>query len=236
MRQVDVMDPMVRTGRFSGKRRPDAGQGQGNMLALKTLLQHASISRGIPSFSDRRLASDAPADECRLAAVLAADVVGYTRLMSVNEGRTHRRYKAHRRELIDPTIAKHRGRIVKSTGDGVLVEFTNAQDAMACAIEIQRSMAERNDAEPHEERIVFRIGINHGRIIVESDDIYGDEVNIAVRLQMVAPPGGIAVSAKVAAMTKYIVDMPFEDIGPKQFKDMCRPIHTFQYQCRDCRW
>src|SRR5271166_4991415 len=121
--------------------------------------------------------------ERRLAAILAADVVGYSRLMGVDEEGTLATFTAHRCELIDPKIAEHRGRLVKTTGDGVLVEFASAVDAVRCALEIQRSMTERNAAIPQDRRIEFRIGINVGDVIVEGDDIFGDGVNIAARLE-----------------------------------------------------
>src|SRR5258707_2849742 len=127
--------------------------------------------------------------ERRLAAILAADVAGYSRLMGVDEEGTHARLKAHLRELIDPKVAEHHGRIVKTTGDGALVEFASAVDATRCAVEIQRAMAGRNAAIPEDRRIEFRIGINVGEIIIEGADIYGDGVNIAPRLKGRAKPG-----------------------------------------------
>src|SRR3972149_8364160 len=127
----------------------------------------------------------------RLAAILAADVAGYSRLMGVDEEGTLAALKTHRKELIDPKIAQHRGRIVKTTGDGALVEFASAVDAVRCAMEIQRIMAERNVDIPNDRRIEFRIGINVGDIIIDADDIYGDGVNVAARLEGLAAPGGI---------------------------------------------
>src|SRR6266404_413914 len=130
----------------------------------------------------------------RLAAILAADVAGYSRLMGADEEGTHERLKALRRELVDPKIAEHHGRIVKNTGDGVLVEFASVVDAVRCADEIQRSLAEQNTDVPQDERIEFRIGIHVGDIIIADDDIFGDGVNIAVRLEGIAEPGGICIS------------------------------------------
>ncbi len=130
----------------------------------------------------------------RLTAILAADVAGYSRLMGADEEGTHERLKAHLRELIEPKIAEHRGRIVKNTGDGFLAEFASVVDAVRCAVEVQRGMAERNAAIPPEKRIEFRIGINLGDVIVEGEDIFGDGVNIAARLEALAEPGGICVS------------------------------------------
>ena len=130
----------------------------------------------------------------RLAAILAADIAGYSRLMGVDEEGTLAALKAHRRELIDPKIAEHRGRIVKTTGDGVLIEFGSVVDAVRCAVEIQRAMIERNAAIPEDRRIEFRIGINVGDIIIDGGDIYGDGVNVAARVETLARPGGICLS------------------------------------------
>ena len=132
--------------------------------------------------------------ERRLAAILAADVVGYSRLMSKDEAETLTHLKAHREELIDPEIAEHHGRIVKLMGDGTLVEFASVVDAVECAAAIQRGMAVRNEHEPEDRRIAFRIGVHLGDVIVEGDDIYGDGVNIAARLEGLAEPGGIFIS------------------------------------------
>src|SRR5208282_4374606 len=132
--------------------------------------------------------------ERRLAAILAADVAGYSRLMGVDEEGTLAALKASRREIIDPKIAEHRGRIVKTTGDGALVEFASAVDAVRCAMEIQRVMAVRNADIPESRRVEFRIGINVGDIIIDEGDIYGDGVNIAARIEGIAEPGGISIS------------------------------------------
>ena len=132
--------------------------------------------------------------ERRLAAVLAADVAGYSRLMGVDEEGTLARLKAVRKDLVDPTIASHRGRIVKTTGDGVLIEFASAVDAVRSSLEVQRRMAEQNAALPEDQRIEFRIGIHVGDIIIEDGDILGDGVNIAARLEGIAVPGGICMS------------------------------------------
>lgn len=175
-----------------------------------------------------------PMAERRLAAVMAADVVGYTRLMSVDEGRTYAKYKSHRRELIDPKIAELGARVVKSTGDGVLAEFQSALDAVRCAIHVQESMAERNQGEPYEHRIVFRIGLSYGRIIAEAADIYGDEVNIAARLQAVAPPGGIAMSDKVAELVQGALSLQLDDLGVQPLRIMARSIHVYTY--RQLHW
>jgi class 3 adenylate cyclase len=135
--------------------------------------------------------------ERRLTAILAADVAGYSRLMGQDEAGTLARLRAHRRELIDPKIAKHRGRIVKTTGDGILIEFPSVVEAVACAVAVQHGMAERNAGTPEEQRIVFRVGVNLGDIIIDGDDIHGDGVNVAARLEGIAEPGGICVSGIV---------------------------------------
>ena len=140
--------------------------------------------------------------ERRLAAILAADVAGYSRLMGNDEEGTLTALKSCRRELIDPKLAEHRGRIVKTTGDGVLVEFASAVDAVRCAMEIQRGMAERNADIPDDRRVVFRIGINVGDIIIDEDDIYGDGVNIAARLELLASPGEICLSENTYTQIK----------------------------------
>ena len=133
----------------------------------------------------------------RLAAILAADVAGYSRLMGVDEEGTHEQLKAHLQELVNPKIAEHRGRIVKNTGDGLLAEFPSVVDAVRCAIELQRGMADRNADTPPDKRIEFRVGINLGDVIVEGDDIFGDGVNVAARLEALAEPGGVSVSRMV---------------------------------------
>ena len=135
--------------------------------------------------------------ERKLVAIVAADVVGYSRLMGADEEGTHAVLQGHRRELIDPKVAEHRGRTVKLTGDGALIEFASLVDAVRCAVEIQNGMTRRNAEVPKALRITLRIGINHGDVIIEGDDIYGDGVNVAARLQALAEPGGICVSAHV---------------------------------------
>lgn len=130
----------------------------------------------------------------RLAAILAADVVGYSRLMGADEVGTLRALKAHRKELIDPVIAAHRGRIVKTTGDGMLVEFASVIDAVGCAVAVQRAMVSRNAGVPEDNRIVFRIGVNVGDIIIDGEDIFGDGVNVAARLETLCEPGGLCIS------------------------------------------
>src|SRR5215831_15361687 len=135
--------------------------------------------------------------ERRLAAILAADVAGYSRLMGTDEEGTHERLKAHLREVVDPKITEHRGRIVKNTGDGFLAEFASVVDAVRCAAEVQRGMADREIEVPEERWIRFRIGVNLGDVIAEDDDIFGDGVNVAARLEGLAEPGGICISRTV---------------------------------------
>jgi adenylate cyclase len=149
----------------------------------------------------------------RLAAILAADVAGYSRLMGADEEDTHERLKAHRRELVEPKIGEHRGRIVKNTGDGFLAEFSSVVDAVRCAAEIQHGMGEREPEVPEERRIRFRIGINLGDVIAEGEDIFGDGVNIAARLEVLAEPGGICISRVVRDQVRDRLDYTFEDLG-----------------------
>jgi class 3 adenylate cyclase len=130
----------------------------------------------------------------RLTAILAADVAGYSRLMGEDEEGTHERVQAHLRELVNPKIAEHRGRVVKNTGDGFLAEFASVVDAVRCAVEVQQGMAERNEGTPPENRIELRIGVNLGDVIAEDHDIFGDGVNVAARLEALAEPGGICIS------------------------------------------
>ena len=166
--------------------------------------------------------------ERRLAAILAADIAGYSRLMGIDEEGTLRDLKAHRSALIDPKIAEHRGRIVKTTGDGALVEFASVVDAVRCAVEIQRDMAERNADVPAERRIEFRIGINLGDIIIEDADIFGDGVNVAARLEALAEPGGICVSRVVRDQVRDKLDFAFEDLGEQQVKNIARPVRVYR--------
>ena len=162
--------------------------------------------------------------ERRLAAILAADIAGYSRLMGADEEGTLRQLKAHRKELIDPKITEYRGRIVKTTGDGMLVEFVSVVDAVRCAVDIQRNMIERNAEVPTETRIQFRIGINLGDIIIDDNDIYGDGVNVAARLEALADPGGIDVSRIVHDQVRDKLSFSFEDLGEQTVKNIARPI------------
>src|SRR5215213_5274736 len=148
----------------------------------------------------------------RLAAILAADAVGYSRLMRADEEGTHERFKAHRRELLDPKISEHHGRIVKYTGDGMLVEFPSVVEAVLCAVEVQCGMTGRNMGVAADQRITFRMGINLGDVIAEPEDIYGDGVNIAARLEALAEPNGVCISQPVYEQIRDKLPFPFEDL------------------------
>jgi TolB-like protein/class 3 adenylate cyclase len=165
--------------------------------------------------------------ERRLTAILAADVTGYSRLIGADEEGTLAQLKAFRKTLVDPTIAKHRGRIVKTTGDGMLVEFASAIDAARCAVEVQRGMADENTEIPQARRIEFRIGIHLGDIIVDDNDIFGDGVNIAARLESIAVPGGISISRAVHDQVRDRIDVYFDDKGEIALKNIARPVQVF---------
>ena len=166
--------------------------------------------------------------ERRLAAILVADVVGYSRLMELDEVGTLTALKAHRQELIDPAISHHHGRTVKLMGDGVLVEFASVVDAVTCAVTIQTGMAKRNDAVPGDRRIELRIGVHLGDIIVEDDDIYGDGVNVAARLEGLAEPGGICLSQQAYDQVETKLNLAVEDLGPQQVKNIARPMRAYR--------
>lgn len=166
--------------------------------------------------------------ERRLTAILASDVFGYSRLMGADEEGTLARLKAHRRELIDPKISEHRGRIVKATGDGLLIEFASAVNAMRCAVEIQQGMITRNSSIQKDLRIEFRIGVNVGDIIVDSGDIFGDGVNVAARLEGFAEPGGICVSGRVREDAQGKMEITFEDAGEQRLKNIDRPVRVYR--------
>jgi class 3 adenylate cyclase/pimeloyl-ACP methyl ester carboxylesterase len=169
----------------------------------------------------------------RLAAILAADVVGYSRLMQANEVGTLEALKAHRRELIDRAIAMHHGRIVKTTGDGALVEFASVVDAVGCAVAIQRGMISRNVNLTEDKRIVFRVGINVGDIIIDGDDIFGDGVNIAARLQTLCDPGGLCISRTANDQIRDKLSLPFADLGEQTVKNISRAIGVFGLAAKD---
>jgi len=166
--------------------------------------------------------------ERRLAAIMAADVVGYSRLMGGDEIGTLRALQAHRRELIDPKIAAHRGRIVKTTGDGLLVEFPSAVEAVACAISVQRGIAVRNEGVAEDKRVIFRIGVNVGDIISEAGDIFGDGVNVAARLESLCEPGGLCISRAVRDQVRDKLPVAFDDLGEQQVKNIARPVRAFR--------
>jgi adenylate cyclase len=163
----------------------------------------------------------------RLAAILAADVAGYSRLMGTDEEDTHERLRAHLPELVNPKIKEHRGRIVKNTGDGLLAEFSSVVDAVRCAVEVQRGMIDREPDVPDEERIRFRIGINLGDVIAEEHDIFGDGVNVAARLEALAEPGGICVSRMVRDQIRDKLPYAFEDLGEQSVKNIVRPVRVY---------
>jgi adenylate cyclase len=169
-----------------------------------------------------------PPIERRLAAILAGDVAGYSRLMGVDEVGTLRALKAIRRELTDPAIAAHHGRVVKTTGDGILIEFPSVVDAVACAVAIQDGMVARNADVSEDKRIVFRIGINIGDIIIDEADIHGDGVNIAARLEGMALPGGICISAAAYDQVRGKLDIAFEDMGEQTLKNIARPVRVYR--------
>ena len=164
----------------------------------------------------------------RLAAILAADMVGYSRLMGVDEADTIARQKAQRADLIDPKIAEYNGRIVKTTGDGLLAEFGSAVDAVLCAVAVQRGMAEREADVPENRRIAYRVGINLGEIVIDDEDIFGDGVNLAARLEALAEPGGIRISEAVFQNVKGKLDLGFADLGSQKVKNIAEPVSTYR--------
>src|SRR5215468_5966433 len=168
----------------------------------------------------------------RLAAILAADVAGYSRLMGQDEEGTHERLKAHLGELVNPKIKEHRGRIVKNTGDGFLAEFASVVDAVRCAVEIQRGMIDREPEIPDDRHAKFRIGINLGDVIAEEYDIFGDGVNIAARLEALAEPGGICISRVVRDQVRDRLDCTFEDLGEQEVKNIPRPVRAYRVRDR----
>jgi class 3 adenylate cyclase/TolB-like protein len=168
-------------------------------------------------------------EQRRLAAIVSADVVGYSRLMGRDEGGTLAALKQLRQEVVDPAIASYNGRIVKTTGDGLLLEFPSVVDAVRCVLEVQTAMAARSAAMPEVKRIAFRIGVNLGDIILEGDDIFGDGVNVAARLQEVAPPGGLCVSSRVHDDIRDRLDVFFEDGGEQALKNIARPVHVYRW-------
>ena len=166
--------------------------------------------------------------ERRLAAIVLADVVGYSRLMEADEDGTVATLRKQRTEILTPLVTSHKGRIVKVMGDGVLIEFTSAVSAIRCAAELQSALAAANDHLPEEARIVLRIGINLGDVVVEGDDIYGDGVNIAARLETLAEPGGICISDSLYRQIHGKVDFQFDDLGEQSLKNIAAPVSDLQ--------
>jgi adenylate cyclase len=165
--------------------------------------------------------------ERRMAAIMAADVVSYSRLMGADEEGTLARLKAHRRELVDPKIKQHRGRILKTTGDGMLVEFASPVEAVRCAVEVQRGMVSRNADVPEDKRIIFRAGINLGDVIAEKGDLFGDGVNVAARLETLCEPGGVAISRAVREQIRDRLPIAFLDAGEHEVKNIARPVRVY---------
>jgi class 3 adenylate cyclase len=163
----------------------------------------------------------------KLAAILAVDIVGYSRLMGVDEVGTLRALKAVRKEVVDPAITSHGGRIVKTTGDGMLVEFQSVVDAVACAVTVQRKMLERDRGVADDKRIVFRIGINIGDVIIDGKDLFGDGVNIAARLESICEPGGLCISDIACDQVRDKLPLTFTDRGEQKVKNIARPVRVF---------
>ena len=164
----------------------------------------------------------------KLAAILAADVAGYSRLTGLDEEGTLERLRNLRRELINPTISLHRGRVVKTTGDGILIEFLSVVDAVRCAMDVQRGMDRQNADVPTEKRIEFRVGINVGDVVVEGEDLLGDSVNVAARLEGIAEPGGICISETAYQQVRDKVDVKFQDAGEHRLKNISRPVRVYR--------
>lgn len=164
----------------------------------------------------------------RLAAILAADVVGYSRMMETNEAGTLSALKAWREDTLQPLMSKHSGRVVKLMGDGVLAEFASAVNAVECAVEMQKSMAAIDKKAPEQRKIILRIGINLGDVIVEGEDLFGDGVNVAARLEAMAEPGEVCISDDAHRQVRDKLDIAFEDTGEHQLKNIARPLRIFR--------
>ena len=175
-------------------------------------------------------------EQRRLAAIVAADVVGYSRLMGRDESGTLARLREHRKQRFEPTLARHGGRLVKLTGDGALAEFPSAVDALGAAIEFQQAMAEANRDQPEDTRVVFRIGLHLGDLIVEGDDLYGDGVNVAARLEAEAPAGGIVISRNVHDAVECRLKATFDDLGGLSLKNIERPVEPFGVKWDPADW
>ena len=171
--------------------------------------------------------------ERRLAAIIAMDVVGYSRLMGVDEVGTLNALKSHRTALIDPVVAAHHGRLVKTTGDGLLLEFASVVDAIGCAVAIQRGMLSRNAGVPEARRLVFRVGVNIGDIIIDGSDIFGDGVNVAARLETLCEPGGICISRAANEQVRDKLSLSFADLGEHTVKNIARAVGVFGLAAKD---
>lgn len=212
---------------------PRASAPHGNEFSVETQrhfrqdgrVEPARAGRVGPAQDEERVATR---DQRRLSAIVSADVAGYSRLMGVDESGTLSALKAHRHELIDPKIAEYGGRVVKTSGDGLLLEFPSVVDAVRCSVDVQRGMHERNTSVPVERRIEFRIGINLGDIIIDGDDIFGDGVNVAARLQVLATPGSICVGRAVRDQVIDKLGFGFEALGPQALKNIARPVEVFR--------
>ena len=178
-----------------------------------------------------RARSSLPTFERRWGAVLAVDVVEYSRLTILNAELAYYLYKSHRHELLDPKLREYRARFFKSTGDGILAEFETAIDAARCAIDVQRGMIRRGRSAAKDSQIVFRMGLSCGPILADIEDIYGHDVNVAARLQAIAPAGGIAMTDEMAIRVRSILAVRLEDIGAQHFHNMACPVHVFQCRC-----
>jgi class 3 adenylate cyclase/pimeloyl-ACP methyl ester carboxylesterase len=202
-------------------------------LAVRKIMVSCRGGVHVPGVTARRDVMKAGGVERRLAAILAADVAGYSRLMGSDEVATLRALQMHRRELVDPSIARNHGRIVKTTGDGMLVEFASIVDAVGCAVSVQRGMIDRNKGVPDEKRIVFRIGINVGDIIIDGDDIFGDGVNVAARLEALCEPGGLCISRGANEQIRDKLSLAFADLGEQTVKNIARSVGVFGLAAHD---
>src|SRR6188474_1657153 len=202
------------------KRAPQDSTSEGSVAQFCKLCIWYHRSEEVPLAREQR----------RLAAIVAADVVGYSRLMGRDETGTLVRLRAHRKERFEPTVARHGGRLVKLTGDGALAEFPSAVDALGAAIEFQQAMAEANRDQPEDTAIVFRVGLHLGDLIVDGDDLYGDGVNVAARLEAEAPPGGIVISGDVHNAVAGRLKAAFADLGELSLKNIERPVRAFRVQ------
>ncbi len=197
-----------------------------NVVSADLLISYRSTWIHVPSVATLRDGGDQPLER-RLAAILAADLVGYSRLMEADEQGTHQRFADLRRHTLVPLISKHGGRVVKLLGDGLLVEFTSAVNALTCAMAWQNTVAKNEQESPKDRRLIFRIGISLGDVIAEEDDIYGEGVNLAARLEGQAKPGGICISAEIHRQARGKVSVAFEDLGERRLKNISEPVHLY---------